>query len=270
MTEEKGDMQKSMIHPTAIIDPHAKIGPGVKIGPYAVIGPNVEIGEGTEVMAHVVIDGWTTIGKYCRFFPSASIGSEPQDLKFNGEKSYVTIGDYSVFREFVTVSRATGEEDVTSIGSHCLFQACTHIAHNCDVGNYVIMSNCAGLAGHVTIEDRVVIGGIAGVHQFVKVGRNSMIGGLAKVVQDIPPFVIADGQPARCVGLNSVGLSRAGIPENIRSELKKAFRILYRSGLNLGQAIAEMEQELDSSEEVEHFLRFLRNAERGICRGTKA
>ncbi len=269
MTEDKGDMSACMIHPTAIIDPKAKIGPGVKIGPYAVIGPNVEIGEGTEIMAHVVIDGWTTIGKYCRFFPSASIGSEPQDLKFQGEKSYVIIGDYSVFREYVTVSRATGEGGETRIGSHCLFQACTHIAHNCNVGNYVIMSNCAGLAGHVTIEDRVVIGGIAGVHQFVKIGRNSMIGGLAKVVQDIPPFVIADGQPARCIGLNSVGLSRAGIPENVRRELKKAFRILYRSGLNLGQAIAEMEQELDSSEEVEHFLRFLRDAERGICRGTK-
>ncbi len=131
------------------------------------------------------------------------------------------------------------------------------------------MSNCAGLAGHVTVEDRVVIGGIAGVHQFVKVGRNSMIGGLAKVVQDIPPFVIADGQPARVIGLNSVGLSRAGMSDDVRRELKKAFRILYRSGLNLGQAIAEMEQELDSCEEVEHLLRFLRNAERGIMRGTK-
>ena len=131
------------------------------------------------------------------------------------------------------------------------------------------MSNCAGLAGHVTVEDRVVIGGIAGVHQFVKVGRNSMIGGLAKVVQDIPPFVIADGQPARVIGLNSVGLSRAGMSDDVRRELKKAFRILYRSGLNLRQAIAEMEQELDSCEEVEHLLRFLRNAERGIMRGTK-
>ena len=131
------------------------------------------------------------------------------------------------------------------------------------------MSNCAGLAGHVTVEDRVVIGGIAGVHQFVKVGRNSMIGGLAKVVQDIPPYVIADGQPARVIGLNSVGLSRAGMSDEVRRELKKAFRILYRSGLNLGQAISEMEQELDSYEEVEHLLRFLRDAERGIMRGTK-
>ena len=269
MTEEKETMQQCMIHPTAIIDPQAKIGAGVKIGPYAVIGPHVTIGDGTEIMAHVVIDGWTTIGKNCRFFPSASIGSEPQDLKFKGEKSYVIIGDRSVFREYVTVSRATGEGEETRIGSDCLFHACTHVAHNCIIGNHVIMSNCAGLAGHVVVEDRVVIGGIAGVHQFVKIGRNSMIGGLAKVVQDIPPFVIADGQPARCIGLNSVGLSRAGIPENVRRELKKAFRLLYRSGLNLRDAIARMEEELDSSEETEHFLRFLRDADRGICRGTK-
>ncbi|MCH4179355.1 MAG: acyl-ACP--UDP-N-acetylglucosamine O-acyltransferase [Megasphaera sp.] len=269
MTEEKGNILKSVIHSTAIIDPEATIGPGVKIGPYAVIGPHVTIGEGTEIMAHVVIDGWTTIGKYCRFFPSASIGSEPQDLKFNGEKSYVIIGDRSVFREYVTVSRATGEGEETRIGSDCLFQACTHVAHNCNVGNHVIMSNCAGIAGHVTVEDRVVIGGIAGVHQFVKIGRCSMIGGLAKVVQDIPPFVIADGQPARSIGLNSVGLSRAGVSEDVRRELKQAFRLLYRSGLNLKQAIFRMEEELDSSEEVEHFLRFLRDADRGICRGTK-
>ena len=153
MTEEKENMPQSMIHPTAIIDPQAEIGPGVKIGPYAVIGPHVKIGAGTEVMAHVTIDGWT----------------EPQDLKYHGEKSYLIIGDRSVFREFVTVSTATGEGEETRIGSDCLFQACTHVAHNCVVGNHVIMSNCAGLAGHVTVEDRVVIGGIAGVHQFVKV-----------------------------------------------------------------------------------------------------
>lgn len=268
MTEEKENRQY-IIHPTAIIDPQAELGEGVKVGPYAVIGPHVRIGAGTEIMSHVVIDGWTTIGEECRFFPFSVIGSEPQDLKFQGEKSYVIIGERSVFRESVTVSRATGEEEETRIGSDCLFQANTHIAHNCVVGNFVIMSNCAGLAGHVIVEDRVVIGGMAGVHQFVKVGRNCMIGGLAKVVQDIPPFVIVDGQPARCIGLNSVGLSRAGISEPVRRELKKAFRFLYRSGLNLGQAIAVMEQELDSSEEVEHFLRFLRNAERGICRGTK-
>lgn len=267
--EEIKVQAEAMIHPTACVHPNAKIGAGVKIGPYAVIGEHVEIGEGTEVMAHVVIDGWTKIGKNCRFFPSASIGSEPQDLKFYGEKSYVYIGDNSVFREFVTVSRATGEGCETRIGSNCLFQACTHIAHNCIVGNNVIMSNCAGLAGHVIVEDRVVIGGLAGVHQFVKIGRNAMVGGLAKVVQDIPPFMIADGQPARIIGLNSVGLSRAGMTDSVKSNLKKGFRILFRSGLNVSQAITEMEQELDSSEEVEHLLRFLRDAERGICRARR-
>ena len=269
MSDERETRFESLIHPTAIIDPHAAIGEGVKIGPYVIIGPNVKIGDGTEIMSHAVIDGWTTIGKDCRFFPSVSIGSEPQDLKFKGEKSYVIIGDRSVFREFVTVSRATGEGEETRIGNDCLFQACTHIAHNCVLGNNIIMSNCAGLAGHVTVEDRVVIGGIAGIHQFVKVGRNAMIGGLAKVVQDIPPFVIADGQPARIIGLNSVGLARAGMSEETRRELKKAFRILYRSGLNLAEAIEMMEQDLNSTEEVEHLLRFLRNAERGICRGAK-
>lgn len=173
MTEETNNMRQSMIHPTAVIDPQAKIGAGVKIGPYAVIGPHVTIGDGTEIMAHVTIDGWTTIGKDCRFFPSCSIGSEPQDLKYHGEKSFLIIGDRSVFREFVTVSTATGEGEETRIGNDCLFQACTHVAHNCVVGNHVIMSNCAGLAGHVTVEDRVVIGGIAGVHQLSRLAATA-------------------------------------------------------------------------------------------------
>ena len=258
-----------MIHNLAYVHPDAKIGENVTVEPFAYIAGDVVIGAGSYIAPHAVILDGARLGAGCRVHSGAVVAGIPQDLKFKGEKSYVIIGDRSVFREFVTVSRATGEEEETRIGNDCLFQACTHVAHNCIIGNNVIMSNCAGLAGHVVVEDRVVIGGIAGVHQFVKIGRNSMIGGLAKVVQDIPPFVIADGQPARCIGLNSVGLSRAGIPENVRRELKKAFRLLYRSGLNLGQAIAEMEQELDSSEEVEHFLRFLRNADRGICRGTK-
>ena len=257
------------IHTTAVVAPGAKIAENVEIGPYSVIGENVEIGEGTKIGPHVVIHGWTQIGRDCRIFQGASIGEEPQDLKFRGEKSYTVIGDRTTIREGATIHRATGEGEETRVGNDCLLMALTHVAHNCVVGNHVIMSNLASLAGHAVVEDRAVIGGMAGVHQFVKIGRNSMIGGLAKVVQDIPPFVIADGQPARCIGLNSVGLSRAGIPEEVRRELKKAFRILYRSGLNLRQAIAEMEQELDSYEEVEHFLRFLRNADRGICRGTK-
>lgn len=255
------------IHETAVVHPGARLGKDVEIGPYAVIGENVLIGDGTKIGAHAVIDGWTSIGKNCVIFPSASIGSEPQDLKFKGEKSYVFIGDNTKIREFATVNRATGEGEETRIGSHCLLQAYTHVAHNCIVGNHVIMSNAATLAGHVIVEDRAVIGGLAGVHQFVKIGRNVMVGGLTKITQDIPPFVIVDGNPAKVRGLNNVGIARAGVDETARRNLKKAYKLLYRSGLSLAQAIAMMEQELESGEEIEHMMRFLRNAERGICRG---
>lgn len=256
----------SNIHPTAVIHPNAKLKKGIIVGPGAVIGEHVVIGEDTKIGANAVIGGWTTIGKRCEIYPNAAIGLEPQDLKFKGEKSYCNIGDDTVIRECVTISRATGEGEETRVGNNCLFQACTHVAHNCIVGNHVIMSNCAGLAGHAIVEDRVVIGGLAGIHQFVKIGRNAMVGGMAKVVQDVPPYVIADGQPARVIGLNSVGLSRAGISEEIRRDLKQAFRIIYRSGFGLTRAIEEMELQLNSSVELENLLRFLRNADRGIMR----
>ncbi|AIF53766.1 acyl-ACP--UDP-N-acetylglucosamine O-acyltransferase [Pelosinus sp. UFO1] len=269
MKPEKVVVALRKIHETAVVHPNARIGKDVEIGPYAVIGENVVIGEGTKISAHVAIDGWTSIGKNCVIFPSASIGSEPQDLKFNGEKSYVFIGDNTKIREFATVNRATGEGEETRIGSNCLLMAYTHVAHNCVVGNHVIMSNAATLAGHVVVEDRAVIGGLAGIHQFVKIGMNAMVGGASKVVQDIPPFVIVDGHPARVSGLNNVGMARSGIGIEARSNIKKAYKILYRSGLSLAQAIETMEQELESYPEVEHFLRFLRNVERGVCRGRR-
>lgn len=239
------------IHHTAHVHPKAKLGKDVIVGPGAVIGENVVIGDGTKIGANAVIGGWTTIGKNNNIYPNACVGLEPQDLKFAGEKSYCTIGDNNTIRESVTIHRATGEGEETRIGNDCLFQACTHVAHNCIIGNNVILSNFAGIAGHVVLEDRVIVGGLAGVHQFVKIGRNVMVGAMSKVVQDIPPFIIADGQPAKVIGLNSVGLSRAGIGQEVRRSLKKAFRIIYRSGLSLEKAIEEMEIQLDSSEEVE-------------------
>ena len=260
---ERGE---TSIHPTAIIYEGAKIGKGVKIGPYAIIGKDVEIGDGCEIGPHVVLDGWTTIGSGCKFFPGASIGLVPQDLKFKNEKSFLYIGDNCTFRESATVSRGTGENGETRIGSNCLFMAYTHVAHDCILGNHIIMSNVATLAGHVTIEDRVVIGGLSAVHQFTKIGRNAMIGGGSMVSQDIPPYTMVTGYPAKVRGLNNVGMARAGISEEIRREIKKAFRILYRSGLTLSEAVIRMEEELNSSEDVEHFVRFLRNAERGVCR----
>lgn len=259
-------MPNEGIHATAIIHPSAKIGKNVNIGPYAVIDEDTVIGDGCVIGAHVTIHRYTTIGKNCKFFPGCSIGGEPQDLKFVGEKSYTIIGDGGTFRECCTVNRGCGEGSVTRIGNNILMMAYTHVAHNCIVGNNVIMSNVATLAGHVVVEDRAVIGGLSAVHQFCKIGRNVMIGGMARVAQDIPPFMIVAGDPAFVSGLNSVGLSRAGMPAEERSELKKAFRILYRSGLPLQEAISAMESELESYEPVEHLLRFLRNVERGIIR----
>ena len=236
------------IHETAIIHPNAVLGKNVEIGPYAVIDEEVVIGDNCKIGAHAVIHKYPTVGKNCKLFPGCSIGADPQDLKFEDEKTSTVIGDGCVFRECTTVNRATGEGNKTIIG------------------NNVIMSNVATLAGHVIVEDRAVIGGLSAVHQFCKIGRNAMIGGMARVAQDVPPFMIVAGDPAFVSGLNSVGLARAGMAQEIRSQLKKAFRILYRSGLPLQEAVATMEQELDSSEPVEHLMRFLRNVERGIIR----
>lgn len=254
------------IHETAVISLNAKLGRDVEIGPYAVIGNHVSIGDGTKVGAHTVIDGWTSIGRNCMIHASASIGSAPQDKKFTGEKSYVTIGDNTHIREFVTINRGTGEEEATRIGSNCLLLAYSHVAHNCVLGNHVVMSNAVNLAGHVEVEERVTIGGLSGIHQFVKIGRNAMIGGFSKVVQDVPPYVTVDGNPAQVAGLNKIGMIRAGIKEDTRALLKNAYKILYYSGLRMNQALDTMERELPRCEELEDFIRFIRNSARGICR----
>jgi len=255
------------IHETALVHPGAKLGKNIVIGPYAIIGENVELGDGCIVGPHVVIDGSTKIGNNNKFYHGASIGVEPQDLKFKGEKSFLFIGDDNIFRENVTVSRGTaGGGGETRIGNNNLFMAYSHVAHDCQVGNNVVIANCSALAGHVTVEDRAVIGGLCGIHQFTKVGKLAMIGACSKIVKDVPPFIIADGNPARVAGINIVGLRRSGISPEIRDEIKKAYRILYRSNLTIEQAIERMEHELHGTEEIDHFIRFLRNAERGICR----
>lgn len=259
------------VHETAIIHPGAKIGPNVEIGPYSIIGPNVEIGEGTKVGPHVVIDGWTTIGLNNSIYFGASVGLEPQDLKFFGEKSHLSIGDHNIIREYVTINRGTengGGE--TRIGNNNLIMAYCHVAHDCQLGNHIVMSNAANLAGHVIVEDHAVVAGLTGVHQFVRIGRMSMVGAHTKVVKDVPPYVMVDGHPARAVGVNVVGLRRNGLSPEVREEIKRAYKILFRSDLNISQAIERMDQELKTSPEIEHFLRFLRNATRGIVRGGEA
>jgi len=255
------------VHETAIVHPNAKLGRNVVVGPYAIIGENVEIGDNCVIGPHVVIEGWTTIGQGNRFFRGCSIGCEPQDLKFRGEKSYLFIGDNNTFRENVTVSRGTeGGGGETRIGNNNLFMAYSHVAHDCQLGSHIVIANCTALAGHVTVEDRAVIGGMSGIHQFTKIGKMVMVGACSKIVKDVPPFVLVDGNPAKVSGINVVGLRRNGIDPQIRDEIKKAYRILYRSSLTVNRAIEQMEQELQGCEEIDHFIRFLRNAERGILR----
>jgi len=267
-TKQEGKvLHLTRVHPTAIIEPGAKLGRNVEIGPYSIIGENVELGEGTTVGPHVVIDGWTKIGKNNQIFHGASIGLEPQDMKFRGEESYLFIGDNNIIRENVTIHRGTEEGGgETWVGSNNLIMAYCHIAHDCQLGNNVIMSNATNLAGHVIIEDNVVLAGLTGIHQFVRIGKMAMVGAHSKVVKDVPPYILVDGHPARVNGINVVGLRRNGINPELRKEIKRAYKMLYRSNLNISQAIEKMDQELNASPEIEHFLRFLRNAQRGICR----
>lgn len=254
------------IHETAIVHPGAKLGVNVEIGPYAVIGDNVEIGDGTVVGPHAVITGYTIIGKNNKIGAGAAVGSDPQDLKYRGEKSYLFIGDNNIIREYASISRGTeGGGGETRIGNGNLIMTYVHVAHDCKIGNHCVVASGAALAGHVVVEDRVVIGGMAGVHQFCRIGTMAMVGAMSKVSQDVPPYLTVDGHPARAVGINVVGLRRNGLPPAVRQEIKKAYRILYRSGLNVSQAIQKMEQELTNYPEIDHFIRFLRQAERGIC-----
>ena len=254
------------IHPSAIVAPEAEIGEAVEIGPYTVIGPHVKIGSGTKVMAHVFLDGHTSIGSDCTIFPFASIGTQTQDLKYSGGNPGVEIGDRNTFREYVTVNAATDDGDRTRVGSDCHIMAYAHIAHDCIIGDGVIMANCGTLAGHVIIEDRAIIGGLTGVHQFVRVGRMTIVGGCSKVTQDVPPFMMADGHPLEVRGINSIGLKRREVDKSVRDELKKAYKIIYREDLNIKQAVEKIEAELESGEEMNQLTEFLSKSERGITR----
>lgn len=255
----------TIIHPTAIIEQGAQLGSDVEIGAYAYVSAQAIVGDGTRLQHHASIEGNTVVGKACDIFPHACIGAKTQDLKFKGGNPGTRIGDRNVFREFTSVHAATYDGDFTVVGDDNNFLAYTHIAHDCIVGNRVIMSNYAGLAGHVTIEDNVIIGGYGGVHQFGRVGMHAMVAACAKVVQDVPPFIIADGSPATARAFNKVGLERAGYSPEQLDRVKAVYRILYREGLNRSQAIERLQSsEFASSEEVVRVLEFARKSERGI------
>ena len=255
-----------MTHPSAIVHPKAQIGSGCEIGPYCVIGENVALGDGCKLHSHVVIDGHTKLGRENEIFPFASLGLKTQDLKWKGGVTRTEIGDGNTFREYVTIHSATGDGEVTRVGSHNTILAYCHIAHNCTLGDHVIMSNVATLAGHVTVEDHAVIGGLAAVHQFCRIGKMSMIGGCSKIVQDVPPFMIVDGNPGETRTINKVGMERHGVSEEAQSALRHAYKILFREGLTIPNAVAKIESDLPKLPEVLHLLNFVRTSERGISK----
>ena len=256
-----------MIHPTAIISPAANIGEDVKIGAYSIVGEDVTIGKGTWIGPHVVIDPHVDIGPGCRIFQFAAIGAIPQDLKFGGEKSRVQIGANVTIREFVTVHRGTQPGGgVTQVGDQTFLMAYTHIAHDCRVGNMVILANNTTLAGHITIGDHATIGGLVAIHQFVRIGDYAFVGGKSAVVKDVPPYVIAAGDRAVLHGLNRVGLKRYGFSDQALTALKKTYRILFRYGLTLNEAIERVRAEIEMVPEVENFIAFIKASSRGVTR----
>lgn len=254
------------IHPTALVDPAAQIGEDCVIGPYCVIGPNVVLGPQSCLHSHVVLDGYSTIGARCEFYPFASAGLKTQDLKYRGGRCGLEIGSDNVFREHVTLHTATDDGGVTRIGSHNNLLAYSHVAHDCVVGNHVIFSNCGTLAGHVMVEDFAIIGGLAAVHQFCRIGTMSIIGGCTKVVQDVPPYMIVDGNPGQTRGVNTVGLKRHGIEETVQKGLREAYKILFRSGLTVPNALDRITHEIPQSLELKNLTDFCRKSERGITR----
>ena len=254
------------IHPTAVVDVGAEIGEGCEVGPYCIVGAGVVLGAGCWLQHHVSLNGPSRIGSGNQFYAFSSIGQRTQDLKYAGEPTYLEVGDGNTFREFTTVNRGTSPGEKTSIGSRNHFLAYCHIAHDCVVGNDVIFSNNGTLAGHVTVEDHVVLGGFTAVHQYCRIGRHAMTGGCSKIVQDVPPFMIADGNPARIRGINKVGLERHGFTPEALRHIKEAYRLLYRGTLNVAQAIEQIRSDLPDSPELDELIAFAEKSSRGIIK----
>lgn len=256
-----------MIHPTAIIAPGAKLAADVSVGPYAVIGEYVCIDSGSSVGPHAVIEGRTTIGCDNQIFQFTSIGAVPQDLKFHGEKTTLVIGDRNKIREFTTLHLGTEDGGgITTVGDDNLFMAYSHVAHDCVVGNHVILANAATLAGHVEVGDFAILGGLSAVHQFTRIGSHVMASGGSMIAQDLAPYTIAQGDRAKVVGLNLIGLKRRGFSREVLSSIKQAYKLVFRSNKKLEEAIAEIEETLPSSPELDYMVDFLKKSDRGLAR----
>lgn len=262
-----------MIHSSAIINPQAELDSNVKVGPNVVIGADVKIGANTTIGANAVISGPIEIGTDNQIFPGAALGLDPQDLKYKGAKTWVKIGDRNIIREFVTINRATGEGEETIVGNDNLLMAYVHVAHNCVIKDRVVIANYVGLAGHVEIESKAVIGGMLGIHQFVRVGTMAMLGGMSRVDRDVPPYMLAEGSPSRVRSLNSIALKRNNFSNDEISLLKKAFRILYRSGLSLNESLEQLSN-LSDNQHIQNLYNFMHKSvteerRRGLIPGNK-
>jgi UDP-N-acetylglucosamine acyltransferase len=256
----------TLIHPAAFVESGAQLGNGVVIGPGAVVGPHVTIGDGTRIDSHALVTGWTRVGARCHVHNGAVLGSAPQDLKYDGAESYLEVGDDTVVREFVTANLATDPGATTRIGSHCLLMACCHVAHNCALGDHVIVANAVLFAGYVSVEDWAIVGGGTVVHQFTRLGRHCMIGGGSRISQDVAPFVKAAGSPPRLAGINRIGLERRGFTSAACDAIDQAYRLLFRKGLTVDAAVAEMRAAFPGDAEIEHLARFAETSARGLTR----
>ena len=261
----KGEVEINQnISPTALIDSNSKLGKDVHVGPYTIIEKDVIIGDGTWIDAHTHIKSFTTIGNNCKIFNGAVLGGIPQDLKFGGEISHLIIGNSTTIREFCTLNRGTNDKGQTVVGSHCLLMAYVHIAHDCFVDDHSILANGVQLGGHVGIGKHVTIGGMTPVHQFCQVGNYSFIGGGLRIVQDVPPFILAMGEPLKFSGLNSVGLRRKNFPTETRSQIKQAYRYIYQSDLNRTQAVSKIQMKFKNITEIDSIISFIKNSNRGL------
>ncbi len=255
------------IHPTAIVSPKAELGKRVTVGPYTTIGDEVIIHDGVEIRSHCVIEGPTEIGADCKIFPFATIGLDPQDLKYKGERSYLKIGERNIIREHVTIHRGTeGGGGITRVGNDNLFMVGAHVAHDCQIGDHVILANVASLGGHVTIEDHATLGAHVGVHQFCRIGKYAFIGAYAVLVKDALPYATTWGDHARCYGPNFVGLRRKGFTEEQIRIIHRAFRLLLQSKLNTSQAVEAIRAELGGQPEIDYLLAFIENSKRGVAK----
>ena len=257
----------AIIHPTAIVHPDAKLGQDVEVGAFSIIEADVEIGEGCRIKSHVYIDSGTRLGQNVQIFSGAVLGTAPQDLKYNGEKTFLEVGDNTTIREYATLNRATDYSWKTIVGKNCLLMAYVHIAHDCISGDNVIISNAVNMAGHVLIDKFAIIGGITAIHQFVHIGQHCMIGGGLRVPKDVPPYILAMGEPLQYGGLNSVGLTRRGFSAETLSNLKKAYKSVFRSSLTKKEAVAQLRADFPGCSEVQIVADFLENSERGVIRG---